>query len=125
MQLNIKKCKYIVIVPPRKEVPHLNLQLDDCELASCTTIKSLGIIIDRNAKWTDHISDVCKRANFRISTLQPLIKQISLTNDKLVFSTYVLSLLIYCAMIWGSASKNDMNNINKCVRRCAEFYFKN
>jgi len=74
MLLNLKKCKYITICPQReKMIPTLKLFLDSHELECCTKIKSLGVIIDNKAKWTDHINDICRRANYHISTLQPII----------------------------------------------------
>jgi len=48
----------------------------------------------------------------------------SIAKGKLLLSDYVLSLLRYCVTIWGNATKTDLNNVNKCVRRCARMLYR-
>jgi len=121
MCLNPQKCKFIVIYPKSRKIIRrkLELYIDGQLLLESQQIKSLGVLIDNEATWASHINDICRRVNYRLNTIKQIIPYCTPDNSKISISSLCISLLRYCASIWGAANKKDLNNVDKCVRRCA------
>ena len=64
--------------------------------------KLLGIIIDKNLSWDKQIDAVCANITRRITLLKLLSKYIDQSNMKLYYNSYILPIMDYECMIWGS-----------------------
>ena len=125
MELNISKCKFILIYPSKvkKIQPTNSITIRQHQLEQCKTIKSLGLIIDEEATWVHHINDACRRANYKLATIKPMMPFLTLDNAKIMITALCLSLLRYGSTIWGRATKTDNQLVDKCIRRCARAIF--
>ena len=72
---------------------------------NCT--KFLGLILDSTLSWKDHISGLTSRLNkacYAIRAIKPLM---SLDVMKLIYYSYVHSVLSYSIIFWGNSHLSD------------------
>ena len=62
--------------------------------------KLLGILIDKDLKFYEHISNICKTANQKISALARVAKLLSLPKKKILMKSFIESQFSYCPLVW-------------------------
>ena len=62
LSLNIAKT-HVMLFGPRKKIPieDINIQIEGKKLDIVTTTKFLGVILDSNISWKDHIAHISKK----------------------------------------------------------------
>ena len=69
-------------------------------ITSKKSVKLLGVTIDQNLTFNDHINDMCRRANQKISALLRIRSYISTERAKLLCNAYIMSSFNYCPLVW-------------------------
>ena len=104
MKLNAKKCKEmrICFLKDPIELPHL--KIDDQQLELVTSHKVLGLVIQNNLKWNNHIESIFTKASKRLHILRVLRRGGVEINDLIsIYSALIRSLLEYCCVVWHHA----------------------
>lgn len=68
-------------------------------------VKYLGIIIDKNLKWTDHV-------NYLTSRVRRLIHKFSELRKFMNKKTLVESIIKYGILVWGGLYNNALNPLS-------------
>ena len=67
--------------------------------------KILGIIIDNELRWTEHVDEQCKKLSSAIALLRkakPYVPQ----NDLLrIYNSLVAPYFIYCSVVWNDGAE--------------------
>lgn len=79
--------------------------------------KMLGVIIDKNLTWTEHISDLGKRLSKKIFQLSKIKHFLDEKSRKLFFSAHILSLIDYASTLWDTCSESNLKVINRLYKR--------
>jgi hypothetical protein len=83
----------------------------DIEVPTTAATKFLGVIVDQNLNWEDHVDKLCKK----LSSMLYIIRRIrNLTNEDTAVVAYhslFHSHLRYGIAAWGSASSGNLNRI--------------
>ncbi|PNF38441.1 hypothetical protein B7P43_G04015 [Cryptotermes secundus] len=80
-------------------------------------IKYLGIHLDNNLTWKEHITKKRKQADLKIKDMHWLIgrkSKLSLDNKVLLYKTIIKRIWVYGVEIWGCASKTNISIIQRC-----------
>ena len=72
----------------------IQVKVDDVVLPYNTSSKILGVVVDSNLKWDQHINHICKKVNPKIG-------------------------LIHRLSIWGSCAKKHISILQKLQNRAA------
>lgn len=127
LTLNLSKTKYMLFSIRNKKESHRNIsiKLHDCQdasVCSCqpisetTSIRYLGVILDRNLSWHLHISNLAGK----IRKLIYIFKNLRHVCDKKLLITiyYALcqSVTMYCITAWGGASKTSLLILERAQR---------
>ncbi len=74
-----------------------NLQLDGCTVPS-STVKHLGVILDSNLSFENHISHVTKTAFFHLRNIAKLrsMLQVTISDAEKLVHAFMTSRLDYC-----------------------------
>ena len=122
MVLNETKTKSMVIGTKQrisKIDPNLAIKINDKCIQNSECEKLLGVLIDQNLDFNQHIDYVCKNISSKIALLNKIKKFLPLQTRKLYYNAYILPVMDYCLTVWGSAPKFQIERLNKLQKRAA------
>lgn len=119
MHLNYDKttCMLIGTRYRTKNSQQLNIYIDDNKIKSVNKQKLLGIYIDENLLWSDHIDYLCSNISSKISLLKQLSSYIPFEAQKMFYQGYILPLIDYGSITWGTTSKNNIERLLKLQKK--------
>ena len=71
----------------------------------------LGITIDSNFTFENHINDICKRASQKLNALARVVPYMNIQKRRIVMKSFVTSQFGYCPLIWIFHSRPLNNKI--------------
>ena len=104
MKLNAKKCKELRVcfLKEKPQLQPLHIDGQELELASC--YKVLGLTIQNNLKWNEHINVTVSKASKRLHILRVLCHGGLPAEDLLtIYFSIIRSVLEYCCAVWHHA----------------------
>ena len=115
---NVDKCH--VLVSTNKPV---GIKVGDYTIDNSECEKLLGVKIDVNLNFNDHISDLCKKASRKISALARVTPFMGLSKRKLLMNAFFTSQFSYCPLIWMCHSRSNNRKINMLHERCLRIVY--
>ena len=121
MSLNPQKTKCMCITTRQKRQKQTTSLPSIC-ISNETTdeVKShkvLGITIDNNLSWSDHISLLCKKVSQKLFQLSKIKHFLDVHARKLFFHAHIQSLIDYASTLWDSASANILKPLESLYKR--------
>ncbi len=92
--LNSNKIE-ILLIGPKNRTQYFfdhNLQLDGC-LVPSSTVKNLGVILDSNLSFENHISHVTKTAFFHLRNIAKLRSMLSVSDAEKLVHAFILLII--------------------------------
>ena len=118
LTLNTKKSNLVIFRPKQNKIRYLpRISIFDSEknrrvsLEHKSYIKYLGVLIDKNISWKNHLDCVITKISKTIGMIAKLryfVPSSVLTN---IYKSLVLPYLTYGLVAWGNVSKNYLNKI--------------
>ena len=118
LKSNADKCHVLVSTSKSIGVNIGNYTIDNSECE-----KLLGVKIDVNLNFSDHISDLCKKASRKISALARVTPFMVLEKRKLIMNAFFTSQFNYCLLIWICHSRANNRKINMLHERCLRIIY--
>ena len=97
----------------------LDINADNIKIKQVSDQKLLGLHIDKNLNWCSHIDHFCKTVSSKISLLRQLSEYVPAHVQRLFYQGYILPLLDYGSVIWGSSSTANIERLTKLQKRAA------
>ena len=119
MKPNDDKCHLIVCNQEKLFVTLGNESID-----STDTVELLGITIDKNLNFTEHVSDLCKRGNQKLHALARISKYLKEDKSILIMKTFIRSQFNCCPLVWMFHNRTLNNKINKLHERALRIAYK-
>jgi hypothetical protein len=69
-------------------------------------VKLLGVTIDSNLNFNNHISEICKKASRRLNILKRIGKYLNRLGRLTAYYSFILSNFDYCPVTWHYCSEN-------------------
>ena len=85
--------------------------------------KLLGIDIDRDLSFKIHISNICKKANIKLTALRRYCKFLTVQRRRTLFKSFVESQFSHCPLVWMFHSRNLNNKINQLHKRALRMVY--
>ena len=77
----------------------------------------LGITIDSNLTFENHISSICKKASQKLNALARIAPYMNIQKRRTIVKSFVTSQFSYCPLIWMFHSRSRNNKINSIHER--------
>lgn len=91
-------------------------------------VKYLGVILDQNLTFTEHVKNIAIKANKILNMLFPVYNRKSKLNYKnklIIFKSIIRPTLTYACPAWNITSKSNLNTLqvvhNKCLRIVGQY----
>ena len=102
---------------------HLNMKVCDYTIGNSQCEKLLGVKIDVNLNFSEHISDLCKKASRKISALARIAPFMSIEKRKVVMNAFFTTQFSYCPLVWMCHSRTNNSKINMLHERCLRIIY--
>jgi len=120
MKMNAGKCHLFV---SGNKHEHMWAKIGEEKIWESKTVKLLGITIDNELKFDDHLSNVCKKAQQKLTVLTRINKYLDFNKMRLLFKTFFDSQFKYCPLTWMFYSRTTNNKINKLHERALRLVY--
>ncbi len=87
-----------------------NLELDRCPVPS-STVKNLGVVLDSNLAFENHISHVTKTEFFHLRNIAKLRNMLTDSDAEKFVCAFMTSRLDYCNALLGDCPASSINKL--------------
>ncbi|KAI8513880.1 hypothetical protein Bbelb_082040 [Branchiostoma belcheri] len=121
LKLNNDKTKAMLVGTARKTrlASPLQLELRGQSLQQVPTVKLLGVQVDQNLTFDDHIDPVVKKCNRSMAQVSRVRKSLLPKHRIELIQALVLTHLDYCSSVWASTSAKNIKRLQVIQNRAA------
>ena len=105
----------------RKQPEIHTYHLGEDELKNVEEAKDLGILVDSNLQFKNHLSAKANKANQVWGTIKRTFKHMNTYIFKKLFCAHVRSQLEYAVQVWSPHYRKDINTIESVQRRATKY----
>ena len=91
--------------------------IDGSSIESNTKEILLGITIDRDLKFDEHVNNLCKKACQKLNALVRLAPFMNVDKKRMIMKAFIESQYGYCPLVWVFHSRSLNNKINQIHER--------
>ena len=88
------------------------------------SIKLLGITIDNELKFNEHVSNLCKKASQKLHALARVAQYIDSPKLRILLKAFIESHFNYCPLVWMFHNRTMNNRINRIQERALKIAYK-
>jgi len=130
LSLNIAKTNYIIFRQKNEIASNVNfIQINNITINKVPSTKFLGVQINSEFNWKDHINTITKKVSRAIGVIGRIKYRLTKRTLMLLYDTLVLSQLTYCNVVWASTYKTSLSKLyilqKKALRLCSSTSVKN
>ena len=123
MILNETKTKSMLVTGKRlakkMEQSTLQLHVNSTELEQVSSHKLLGVTIDSQLTFDQHVEKLCTKLSQRIAVLRKIRRFLPLDQRKLYYNAMIKQTMLYASTVWTSCSVENMQKVFKLQKRAA------
>ena len=108
--LNRKKCHFMILGNGNN---FCDFSCDDIIIKNSLSGKILGLPVDNNLDFSDHISSICKTANQKLNALLRVLTNMNSDKCTLFINSLIKYHFSYCPLIWMFWNRKNMKKVNK------------
>ena len=108
---NLDKYQTMALGCGRKSMD--SIMIDNHEVRSTECLKLLGVCIDNNLRFDEHISSISKKSAQRVGVLMRLRNLIPTQTKLQLYKAAVLPYLTYCHLIWHFCLASDSRPLKR------------
>ena len=118
MKPNNDKCHLIVC-----NEANVFVNIGNETIITSDSVELLGVTIDKNLNFTDHVSKLCKKGNQKLHALARISKYLSKDKLKIIMKTFIISQFNYCPLVWMFHNRTLNHKINKLHERALRLVY--
>ena len=120
MKSNDDKCHLIIANHDNQSI-----NIGSETIVASEAVELLGIKIDKNLNFTDHVTGLIKKGNQKLHAMARISKYSSQDKLEIIMKTFIQSQFNYCSLLWIFCSRALNNKINKLHERALRLVYKN
>ena len=99
--------------PLVSKVEGLHLSLLGKELTPAKSAKDLGVILDSNLTYDDHVTKTVSTCMSRLGQINRVKHVLDKDTLTIVANCLVFSKLFYCSNVWSNTTESNLGNVQK------------
>jgi len=120
MDFHPQKCSVIRLTRSKTPMVH-NYTLKGSTLAEETCTKYLGVFIQSDMKWNEHINKKVRKTNSMLGFLVRNLQKASEESKTNAYFAQVRSNLDYCSSVWNPYQQKQIRQLEMVQRRAARY----
>ena len=96
----------------------IDLNYNDDQLQTISSSKILGVFVDNNLCWSEHVKHITKKIASNVWLLSKIKMYLLLEQRVQFYKSYIQPHIDFCNIIWGNASKQRDLGCFKCNKSC-------
>ena len=121
MKSNEDKCHLLIIDHQDENC----VQLGNENIVGSSSVDLLGIKIDKNLNFNEHVSKLTKKGNQKLHALARISKYLCKEKLKIIMKTFINSHFNYCPLTWMFHNRTLNNKINRLHERALRIAYDN
>ena len=119
--VNLTKSNFILIGTNQaiSKLGKINIKLNGNSLQQCTSTKLLGVYIDENLKFHNHIQNLKSEISPKIGIIHRLRSLLPCHSLNKIYLAIIQPHIDYCLTVWGPSLKTNITSIQRIQNRCA------
>ena len=118
MKVNPGKCHLLLSIKNPEVV-----SIDGVQITYITAETLLGITIDSDLNFENHLSAICNQVNRKINALGQIANYMPLEKRRIMMKAFIESQSNYCPLIWMFHSRTINNKINRLHERALRIVY--
>ena len=115
MKPNQSKCH---LLAPSHTPEQLWIQVGEQVIWESRQERLLGVMVDRELSFKQHVENLCKSAGAKVTALARLVRIVSMEKKKIIMNSFIESQFSYCPLVWMFNSSRKLNDrINRIHER--------
>ena len=127
LSLNVLKTHYIIFTSRNKCANDVDIRIQNVPIERVYATKFLGVQIDAQLTWKNHIEYTCKKLCKCVGILAKAQKKLHKSSLLTLYYSFAFPYFIYCNHVWGNTYQTNLRSLvlvqKKLVRiiNCAPF----
>ena len=118
IEFSREKTKYLII--SNSHYNHYpSLHMDNYQLQRVTSYEQLGLFIDENLNWENHINYTIGKVNKILHMLKLIRNRIDFKTSEKIYKGLIASIIDYCCMFYCNATQKNIKRITRLIYHCA------
>ena len=119
MKLNQEKCHFLT----KGVTEYLWVKVGDEMIWESKSEKLLGVTVDKNLNFNDHLSNVCKKANQKVTALARIAGILPFHKRRLILTSFIESQFSYCPLVWMFCPRKMNKKMNYIHERALRLVY--
>jgi hypothetical protein len=112
MKFNPSKTEELHFSRKRQHFP-IDLVFDNKVIEIVNSHKHLGVTLQMNGRWTEHIDQTTRRANKRLDIIRSFNKSMDRRSMEKLYISYVRPILEYGGTVWCNINKGEQDQLEE------------
>ena len=117
LSLNIDKTNFIHFKNVHSHDIDCNLYIDGLPLVEKKSTKFLGVTIDSNLSWIEHINNINTVISRNIGILYKLKDLLKEKSLFILYNALILPYITYCNIVWANSNKTRIQSVHLLQKR--------
>ena len=100
------------------------VKIGDVEITSEKSVKLLGVHLDNDFSFNEHIANLSRKATRQLNCLKRVAFALPTDIKLLLYKSFVLSNFCYCPAVWHHCGKRNTELLERIQYRALKFVFK-
>ena len=101
----------------------VSLKIDQYDISNSNFEKLLGVTIDKQLNFNEHVSGLCKKASQKLHALARISSFMNTSKRRIIMNAFITSHFGYCPLVWMFHSRILENRINKIHERALRIVY--
>ena len=119
--MNADKC-HLLITNHENDV---SITIDGLTIECCKSVKLLGVCIDNNLNFNEHVSNICKMVSKKLHALRRVSQLMNKDKLRILMKSFIESQFGYCPLLWMFDNRSLNNRINILHEKALRLVYSN